>query len=100
MNEFFEKLKDVTEKGFIASKEIAKNAGEKVQDLSEKGVAKFEQTQLESKLKKQFIELGSYIVDQIEKSESDSLSFSDTEVVRITTEIAHLKAEIENRKNI
>ena len=100
MNDFLEKVKEFTDKGISASKEILETAGGKVQDLSEKGVAKFEQTKLESQLKKQYIELGKYFFTQIEKAEKKSVSFSDTEVQKISNEITRLKSEITKRDNI
>ena len=100
MNDFLEKVKEFTDKGISASKEMLETAGEKVQDLSEKGVAKLEQTKLESQLKKQYIELGKYFFTQIEKAEKKSVSFSDTEVQKISNEITRLKSEITKRDNI
>ena len=100
MNDFLEKVKDLTDKGLTASKEMLGTAGEKVQDLSEKGVAKFEKVQLERQMQKQFTDLGKYVFEQIEKDEKKSLSFKDAEVTKINEEIVRLKEEIGKRENV
>ncbi len=100
MNDFLEKVKKVTDKGIAASKEMFDAAGEKVQDLSEKGVAKFEHGQLEKQMQKQFTELGKYVFEQIEKAEKKSVSFTNKEVLEISEEIIRLQNEMKIRENI
>ena len=45
---FSERMKDMIDKGLVASRDFAKKASEKAKELGEKGVLKLEIAQLES----------------------------------------------------
>ena len=99
MNNFFEKVKGIADKGVAVSKGVFKTASEKVQDVSAKGVAKVEQMQLGRQVQKQYLELGKYVFAQIKKAEEKSISFNDPNVIKINDEIVRLENEIEKREN-
>jgi len=49
---FAEKMKDMVDKGLVASRDLAKKASEKAKELGTKGVIKLEIVQLESQAEK------------------------------------------------
>ena len=58
---FLDKAKNLFDRGFSASKKAIGAAGEAVQDFSDKSVTTIEIKQLESKIKKQYSNLGEYV---------------------------------------
>ncbi len=94
MNDFLEKMKKITEKGFEVSKDVLGQAGEKVQDLGDKGVTKFELMQLERQTQKQFIQLGLCVYEAFASQDKKSVTAKDEEVERLVTEISRLKDEM------
>ena len=58
---FAEKMKDMIDKGVVASRDLAKKASEKAKELGAKGVLKLEIAQLESQAEKLVAKLGAEV---------------------------------------
>ncbi|WP_318677095.1 hypothetical protein [Treponema sp.] len=94
---FLDKAKNLFDRGFSASKKAIGVAGEAVQDFSDKSVTTIEIKQLESKIKKQYSNLGEY-VNSVFSKKAKSLTADDETVVKIMKEVARLEKEISKRK--
>lgn len=94
---FLDKAKNLFDRGFSASKKAIGAAGEAVQDFSDKSVTTIEIKQLESKIKKQYSNLGEY-VNSVFSKKAKSLTADDETVVKIMKEVARLEKEISKRK--
>lgn len=94
---FLNKAKNFFDRGFNASKKAIGVAGEAVQDFSDKSVTTIEIKQLESKVKKQYTDLGEYVASVLSKKEK-TVSASDEKVSVLLKEISRLNNEIKTRK--
>lgn len=95
--DFLDKAKKLFDRGFSASKKGLKAAGIAVQDFSDKSVTQIEIKQLESKVKKQYTDLGEYVNSTFSKKVK-SISVTDEKVSACMKEISRLEKEISKRK--
>ncbi|MDR2898323.1 MAG: hypothetical protein LBU99_05850 [Spirochaetaceae bacterium] len=97
MAEFIDKMKDYLSKGVEVSKDALSKAGEKAQDLGEKGILKIEISQLENKAEKEFISLGKKVYELFITNGQQSLSADDGQISGVVGEITRLKNEVAKR---
>lgn len=102
---FSERMKEMLEQGWAVSKEFAQKAGEKAQDLSERGILMWDIKQLENQAQKLLTRLGNeaYIAftdrDQ-EILERDAIEFRTIleELALVRDQIETKEIELKNRK--
>lgn len=97
MNDFLNKMKDLVDQGFDVSQKALAKAGNKIQELGDKGITKIELTRLESQSRKCFAQLGLLVYDAFVCEGKASITAKNTEVAAVLDEIEHLKHEMEIR---
>lgn len=97
--ELKEKFKSGMDKFVESSKKALAQAGNAVQDFSDKSVIRIEKHQLESKKDEQLKKLGILAAEKFLNDESAVLSASEEAVVEILQEIRRLNGDISNRED-
>ena len=95
---FSERMREVLEQGWVASKELAAKAGAKAQDLSERGVLMWDIKQLENQAQKLIINLGNYAFTAFTERDVSSIDRDNVEVKTILDEIAVIREAIEKKE--
>ncbi len=98
MSSFFDKMKKYVDKGVEVSKDAFSKAGEKAQDLGEKGVLKIEIKQLESKAAHECMSLGTKVYELLVTGKQESVTADDGQISGILSEITRLKDEVAKRE--
>jgi len=96
---FGERMKEVFEQGWEASKEFAKKAGAKAVDLSERGMLMWDIKQLENNAKKLFARLGNEAYIAFIDNKQTKLLKEDEKIAALLEEIIKIKEEIETKEN-
>jgi len=96
---FSERMKDLLEQGWSASKEFAIKAGAKAQDLGERGILMLEIKQLENQAQKLLTRFGSEAYIAFTESDKSAVYRDAVEVRTILEEIAVVKDAIEKKGN-
>ena len=92
---FSERMKELLEQGWTASKEFAVKAGEKAQELGEKGLLMLEIKQLENQAQKLISKLGNETYIAFTEHDQKTINRSAIEFKTIMEEIAIIKNHIE-----
>jgi hypothetical protein len=102
---FSERMKDVLEQGWAASKDLAAKAGAKAQDLGERGILMLEIKQLDNQAQKLLTRLGNEAYIAFTEHDKSIVERDAVEVKTILQEIAVVRdaiekkeAELKNRK--
>ena len=95
---FSDRMKELLDQGVVATRDFAIKAGEKAQELGERGVLMLEIRQLESQAQKLINRLGNEAYRVFAEQGKISLSCEDIPVKGILTEIAHVKESIEKKE--
>jgi hypothetical protein len=95
---FAEKMKDMIDKGVVASRDLAKKASEKAKELGAKGVLKLEIAQLEAQAEKLVAKLGAEVYTSLVERKAASVSRDDAAVAAAVKEIESLRAAIEKKE--
>ena len=95
---FAEKMKDMIDKGVVASRDLAKKASEKAKELGAKGVLKLEIAQLESQAEKLVAKLGAEVYTSLVERGDANVSRDNPAVAGALKEIEGLRAAIENKE--
>jgi hypothetical protein len=95
---FWDRVKEIVDKGIETSKDVLGKAAEKAKDLSEKGVLKFEIMQLERQAERKLTQLGAMVVDLLVKQEKGSVSKSTAGVKEILEELVELEHKIDDKE--
>jgi len=95
---FIERMKEMLEQGWTASKDIAAKAGAKVQDVSEKGMLMWDIKQLENQAQKLLGRLGSEAYIAFTERDQGTLDREAVEIRTILQEIAVIREAIENKE--
>ena len=95
---FSERMKEMLEQGWNASKELAAKAGAKAQDLSERGILMWDIKQLESQAQKLLTKLGNIAYIEFSERDEVSLDRENVEVKTILEEIAVVRDAIEKKE--
>ncbi len=96
---FLEKMKEYFDKGIEVSKDAISKASDAVQDFGDKSVVKIEIKQLESKLNKEYLSLGTQVYNLYLQNKDEPLKYDNAFVSGVIAEITRLTEEIEARKN-
>ncbi|OHD72816.1 MAG: hypothetical protein A2177_09130 [Spirochaetes bacterium RBG_13_68_11] len=95
---FAEKMKDMIDKGVVASRELAKKASEKAKELGAKGVLKLEIAQLESQAEKLIAKLGAEVYASMVERKAVNVSRDNPAVADALKEIESLRDSIEKKE--
>jgi hypothetical protein len=95
---FAEKMKDMIDKGVVASRDLAKKASEKAKELGAKGVLKLEIVQLESQAEKLVAKLGAEVYASLVERKAASVSGGDPAIAGAVKEIERLRTEIDKKE--
>jgi len=96
---FSERMKDLLEQGWAASKEFAIKAGAKAQDLGERGILMLDIKQLESQAQKLLTRLGNEAYIAFTERNKTSIERDETAVRTILDELALIKEQIEKKES-
>ena len=96
---FSERMKNLLEQGWTASKDFALKAGAKAQDLGEKGILMWDIKQLENQAQKQIARLGNEAFIAFTERNQETIDRSTIEFRTILEEIANIKDQIEKKEN-
>ena len=96
---FSERMKDMLEQGWAASKEFAVKAGEKAQDLGERGILMWDIKQLENQAQKSLTRLGNEAFMAFTDRGQQTIDRDTTEFSTILNELAGIKEQIEKKEN-
>ena len=95
---FKEKLQSFFQESSKTTHAILAKAGEKAQDLGEKGVLKLDIAQLQGKMKGLFQQLGEEVYRAFRERGSDIVGKDDEGISSLVEEIARCKAEIQQKE--
>jgi len=95
---FGERMKDVLEQGWAASKDFAMKAGEKAQDLGERGILMWDIKQLENQAKKLIARMGNEAYIAFTEHNQSTIEREAIEFRTILEEIAVIKDQIEKKE--
>ena len=95
---FSERMKDLLEQGWTASKEFAIKAGEKAQDLGERGILMWDIKQLESQAQKLISRLGSEAYAAFTERGQTTIDKDSIEFRIILDELSQIREQIEKKE--
>ncbi|MCL1954561.1 MAG: hypothetical protein FWF68_09770 [Spirochaetes bacterium] len=95
---FSERMKDVLEQGWAASKDLAAKAGAKAQDLGERGILMLEIKQLDNQAQKLLTRLGNEAYIAFTEHDKSIVERDAVEVKTILEEIAVVRDAIEKKE--
>jgi len=95
---FSERMKELLEQGWDATKDFAIKAGAKAQDLGERGLIMWDIKQLENKAQKLIARLGNEALMAFTDKDQAELSRETPEIKAILDEIANTKEQIEKKE--
>jgi hypothetical protein len=95
---FSDRLRDMFEQGFAASKDFAVKAGAKAQDLGERGVLILEIKQLEGQAQKLVNRLGAEVYRIFVEQGGKTASADDPVIKSLLDELASVKEAVEKRE--
>lgn len=97
-NDVLETIKKMLEKGLDVSKDLLVKAGDKMQDLGEKGSLKVEILKIDHQIEKKFIELGKKTFEILSAGGIRAVDKSDSEINTLISEINSLNAKKEEKE--
>ena len=95
---FSERMKGLLDQGMAASKDFATKAGEKAQELGERGVLMLEIKQLEGQAQKLINRLGNETYRKFAEQGNDVISCDDIPIKGILAELALIRESIEKKE--
>ncbi|MBN1525706.1 MAG: hypothetical protein JW904_14610 [Spirochaetales bacterium] len=95
---FWERMKEVVEKGVETSKDILGKAADEAKKLGEKGVLKFEIMQLEKNAEKKLALLGTQVFEALVKQEKASISKGTSGIKELIEELEELEVRIDEKE--
>jgi len=95
---FNERMKDLLEQGWSASKEFAVKAGAKAQDLGERGLLMWDIKQLENQAQKLLARMGNAAYIAFTDRDQATIERENPEFKAILDEIAVIKEQIEKKE--
>jgi len=96
---FGERMKDMLEQGWTASKELAAKAGAKAQDLSERGVLMWDIKQLENQAQRLMLKLGNVTYIAFIEHDQSSIDRDSADLKTILDEISVIKDAIDKKES-
>jgi len=95
---FSERMKDMLEQGWAVSKEFAIKAGEKAQDLGERGILMWDIKQLENQAQKCLARLGNEAYLAFTDRGQETIERDAIEFRTIMEELALIREQIEKKE--
>ena len=95
---FSERMKDMLEQGWAASKEFAVKAGAKAQDLGERGILMWDIKQLENQAQKLLTRLGNEAYIAFSDHNQQTIEREAVEFRTILDELTIIKEQIEKKE--
>ena len=95
---FSERMKDLLEQGWAASKDLAAKAGEKAQDLGERGILMWDIKLLENQAQKLISRLGNETYIAFTERDQETIGRNAVEFRTILEEISMIKDQIEKKE--
>ena len=95
---FSERMREMLDQGWTASKEFAVKAGAKAQDLGERGILMLEIKQLEGQAQKLLTRMGNEAYIAFTERDQPSIDRDTVEFRTILNELAILKDAIEKKE--
>ena len=95
---FSERMKDLLEQGWAASKEFAVKAGAKAQDLGERGLIMWDIKQLENQAQKLLTRLGNETYKSFTENNQPVIERDAAEIKTLLDELAYVKEQIEKKE--
>ena len=96
---FSERMRAVLEQGWAASKEFAVKAGEKAQDLGERGILMWDIKQLENQAQKLLSRLGNEAYIAFTERNQETIERNAAEFRTILEEITGIRDQIEKKES-
>jgi len=96
---FSERMKDLLEQGWSASKEFAVKAGAKAQDLGERGILMLDIKQMESQAQKLLTRLGNEAFIAFTEQNKSAIERDNVVFRTILDELFLIKDQIEKKEN-
>jgi len=96
---FSERMKDLLEQGWAASKEFAVKAGAKAQDLGERGMLMLDIKQLEGQAQKLLTRLGNETYIAFTERNQKAVERDNVTFRTILDELSLIKEQIEKKEN-
>jgi len=95
---FSERMKDLLDQGWSASKEFAIKAGAKAQDLGERGLLMWDIKQLENQAQKLLSRMGNEAYIAFTDKDQTTIDREAVEFRTILDELANIKVQIEKKE--
>ena len=95
---FSERMKDMLEQGWTASKEFAIKAGAKAQDLGERGLLMWDIKQLENQAQKLLTRMGNEAYIAFTDRDQTAIEREAVEFKTILDELASIREQIEKKE--
>ena len=95
---FSERMKEMIDRGLVASRDFARKAGDKAKELGEKGLLKIDIAQLESHAEKLIAKLGAEVYASMVDRNVETVSRDTVAINSILKEIEGLRASIEKKE--
>ena len=95
---FWNRSKELLNKGIMSTREILEKAGEKGKELGEKGVAKFTVMQLEKQVENRFAQIGRLVYQVLVKEGQQTISRSTDEIKILLEEVEQIEAKIDEEE--
>ena len=95
---FSERMREMLEQGWTASKELAAKAGAKAQDLGERGMLMWDIKQLENQAQKLLTRLGNETYSAFTERDQSSIDKDTGEFKTILEEISVVKEAIDKKE--
>lgn len=90
---FWDRMQDVVNQGLESSREVLTKAKEKAKDLGEKGLLRYEITQIEGQAEKKFSQLGAAVYERLVLK--DQATVSKEALSELLDDIRELKDRLE-----
>ena len=95
---FWDRMKEVVDKGIETSKDVLGKAADKAKELGEMGVLKFEIMQLEREGEKKLAQLGAVVFDLLVKQEKASVSKGSAGVKELIEALAEIEQKTDQKE--
>ena len=95
---FGERMKEILDQGLAVSKDFAAKAGEKAQDLGERGVLMWDIKQLENQAQKLITRLGNETYIAFTEHNQETINRQSVEFQTILEEISAIKNQLERKE--
>jgi uncharacterized phage infection (PIP) family protein YhgE len=94
---FWDRMEEVVNQGLESSREVIGKAKEKARDLGEKGLLRYEITQIERQAEKKFSQLGAAVYERLVLK--DQATVSRDALSELLDDIQELKNRLEKLEN-